>query len=81
MSINDKYIDPFVLTTERAAYGASLFVGKNDKIAADQVAVDNMRDEFNKIDMDGKIVIGEGEMDEAPMLFIGEKSEQKKGKN
>ena len=59
--------------TERAAYGASKFIGKNNKIAADQAAVDHMRKEFNKIDMDGKIVIGEGEMDEAPMLFIGEK--------
>ena len=49
MSINDKYIDPFVLTTERAAYGASLFVGKNDKIAADQASVDEMRNQLNKI--------------------------------
>ena len=55
------------------------FIGKNDKIAADQAAVDQMRHEFNKIDMDGKIVIGEGEMDEAPMLFIGEKVGTKKG--
>ena len=69
----------FVNATEKAAYGASKFVGKNDKIAADQAAVDNMRNEFNKINMDGKIVIGEGEMDEAPMLFIGEKVGTKKG--
>ena len=47
--------------------------GKGDKIAADQAAVDSMRNYLNKIDMNGKIVIGEGEMDEAPMLFIGEK--------
>ena len=46
--------------------------GKGDKIAADQAAVDSMRNYLNKIDMNGKIVIGEGEMDEAPMLFIGE---------
>ena len=44
-----------------------------DKIAADKGAVDPMRRELNKINMDGTIVIGEGEMDEAPMLYIGEK--------
>ena len=79
MSIKSEYLKLFVNATEEAAYGASKFIGKNDKIAADQAAVDNMRREFNKIDMDGKIVIGEGEMDEAPMLFIGEKVGTKKG--
>ena len=71
--IIDKFlIDSFVKTTERAAYGASLFKGKNDKIAADQAAVDEMRKELNTINMKGKIVIGEGELDEAPMLYINE---------
>ena len=79
MSIKAEYLKLFVNATEKAAYGASKFIGKNDKVAADQAAVDNMRNEFNKIDMDGKIVIGEGEMDEAPMLFIGEKVGTKKG--
>ncbi len=79
MSINSEYLKLFVKATEQAAYGASKFVGKNDKIAADQAAVDKMRDEFNKIDMDGTVVIGEGEMDEAPMLYIGEKVGTKKG--
>ena len=79
MSIKPEYLKLFVNATEEAAYGASKFIGKNDKISADQAAVDNMRREFNKIDMDGKIVIGEGEMDEAPMLFIGEKVGTKKG--
>ena len=69
MSINPKYLKLFVKATEKAAYGASKFIGKNDKIAADQAAVDSMRKEFNSIDMDGKIVIGEGEMDEAPNAF------------
>ena len=73
MSINKEYLNLFIRATEMAAYGASKFVGKNDKIAADQASVDNMRKIFNEIKMDGKIVIGEGEMDEAPMLFIGEK--------
>ena len=72
MSIDKKFVNYFVSATERAAYGASLFRGKNDKIAADQAAVDEMRKELNKIDMKGKIVIGEGEMDEAPMLYINE---------
>ena len=79
MTIKSEYLKLFVNATERAAYGAFKFVGKNDKIAADQAAVDNMRNEFNKIEMDGKIVIGEGEMDEAPMLFIGERVGTKKG--
>tara|TARA_A100000164_G_scaffold380778_1_gene429520 strand:+ start:811 stop:1752 length:942 start_codon:yes stop_codon:yes gene_type:complete len=79
VSINKEYLKLFVNASEKAAYGASKFIGKNDKIAADQAAVDSMRREFNLIDMDGKIVIGEGEMDEAPMLFIGEKVGTKKG--
>ncbi|MBA1337262.1 MAG: fructose-1,6-bisphosphatase II / sedoheptulose-1,7-bisphosphatase, partial [Pelagibacterales bacterium] len=56
-----------------AAYGASLYKGKNDKIAADKAAVDEMRKELNLINMKGKIVIGEGELDEAPMLYVNEK--------
>ncbi len=79
MTINPEYLKLFVNATEMAAYGAYKFIGKNDKIAADQAAVDFMRKEFNKIDMDGKVVIGEGEMDEAPMLYIGEKVGTKKG--
>ena len=71
--INPKLLDKFIRVSERAAFGASKFRGKNDKIAADQAAVDEMRSELNKIDMKGRVVIGEGEMDEAPMLFIGEK--------
>ena len=72
MNIDKSLIDSFVLATERAAYGASTFKGKNDKIAADKAAVDEMRKQLNKINMKGKIVIGEGEMDEAPMLYINE---------
>ena len=59
------------MLTEKAAIGASRFIGKEDKTAADK-AVDSMRRELNKINMEGTIVIGEGEMDEAPMLYIGE---------
>ena len=64
MSLNSKLLDQFISVTEKAAYGASLYIGKNDKILADKGAVDNMRSEINKIDIDGTIVIGEGEMDE-----------------
>ncbi len=73
MSIDSKFLKLFIKATEKAAIGASKFIGKKDKIAADKGAVDPMRKELNKINMDGTIVIGEGEMDEAPMLYIGEK--------
>ena len=71
--LDPKLLEQFSIVAARAAYSSSLLKGKNDKIAADQAAVDSMRNYLNKIDMNGKIVIGEGEMDEAPMLFIGEK--------
>ena len=72
MVINKNLIGSFVRATERAAYGASLYRGKGDKIAADQSAVDEMRKHLNTINMKGRIVIGEGEMDEAPMLYVNE---------
>tara|TARA_Y100000768_G_C23946249_1_gene667742 strand:+ start:470 stop:1411 length:942 start_codon:yes stop_codon:yes gene_type:complete len=73
MSIDKKFLNLFIKATEQAAIGASKFIGKKDKIGADKGAVDPMRRELNKINMEGTIVIGEGEMDEAPMLYIGEK--------
>ncbi len=73
MVIDKKYIDKFANVTSKAALASYHFVGKKDKYTADKVAVDSMRSELNKIDMNGQIVIGEGEIDEAPMLFIGEK--------
>ena len=73
MTIDKKYIDQFINVTSKAAIAASFLVGKKDKIAADKAAVDSMRNELNKIDMNGQIVIGEGELDKAPMLYIGEK--------
>ena len=73
MSIDPKYLDLFIKATEKGAIGASKFIGKQDKMAADKGAVDPMRRELNKINMEGTVVIGEGEMDEAPMLYIGEK--------
>ena len=79
MSIDSKYLNLFIKATEKAAIGASRFIGKHDKIAADKGAVDPMREELNKINMEGTVVIGEGEMDEAPMLYIGEKLGTLKG--
>ena len=73
MSIDKKFLNLFIKVTEKAAIGASKFIGKKDKIGADKGAVDPMRRELNKINMEGTVVIGEGEMDEAPMLYIGEK--------
>ncbi len=72
MEINKIFLDSFIKSTERGAYGASLFKGKDNKIAADKAAVDEMRRELNSIKMKGRIVIGEGELDEAPMLYINE---------
>ncbi len=59
--------------TEAAAIAAARLVGRGDEKAADQAAVDAMRKALNTMDIDGTVVIGEGERDEAPMLFIGEK--------
>ena len=79
MSIDKNYFNKFVKTTEKAAIGAFPFIGKGDKNAADKGSVDMMRSELNLIDMKGEVVIGEGEMDEAPMLYIGEKVGTKNG--
>src|ERR1700750_2162631 len=62
-----------VRVTERAAVSAARLRGHGQEKAADQAAVDAMRRELNKLPIDGTVVIGEGERDEAPMLFIGEK--------
>ncbi|MGL6043944.1 MAG: fructose-bisphosphatase class II, partial [Sandaracinobacteroides sp.] len=62
-----------VRVTEYAAIAASRMVGRGDEKAADAAAVEAMRDALNKLAFDGTVVIGEGERDEAPMLFIGEK--------
>jgi len=62
-----------VRVTERAAVASARLRGRGDEKAADQAAVDAMRRELNRLPIDGTVVIGEGERDEAPMLFIGEK--------
>tara|TARA_B100000609_G_scaffold20884_1_gene15006 strand:+ start:1216 stop:2163 length:948 start_codon:yes stop_codon:yes gene_type:complete len=80
MTLDKSLVEKFRLVTTKAAYAASKFRGLNDKIGADKAAVDVMRAELNKIDMQGRVVIGEGELDEAPMLYIGEKLGSGKGK-
>ena len=79
MVLDKKFENLFLNVTSRAALAAAFLIGKKDKIAADKAAVDAMRKELNKINMNGKIVIGEGELDEAPMLYIGENVGTKNG--
>ena len=79
MAIDKKFVDQFINVSSKAALSSSYLVGKKDKIAADKAAVDSMRSELNKMNIQGKIVIGEGELDDAPMLYIGEKLGNKNG--
>ena len=79
MTVDKKYINQFISVTQKAALASSFFIGKKDKIAADKAAVDSMRTELNKISMNGEVVIGEGALDEAPLLYTGEKLGTKDG--
>ena len=79
MTIDKGFIEQFINVSSRAALASSYLVGKKDKNAADQAAVDSMRSELNKIEMTGEVVIGEGTLDEAPMLYTGEILGTKKG--
>ena len=69
----------FVRVTEAAAISAAEWIGKGDGKSADRAAVESMRSRFNFVDVKGTVVIGEGERDEAPMLYIGEKVGSGKG--
>ena len=71
--MNRNFALEFVRVTEAAALESARWMGRGDEKAADQAAVEAMRKMMNSIDFDGKVVIGEGERDEAPMLYIGEK--------
>ena len=73
MILDKKFEKLFLDVSCRAALSSFYFVGKKDKVLADKAAVDSMRSKLNKINMKGNIVIGEGELDNAPMLYIGEK--------
>ena len=81
MPLNNEFIDQLIKVTSKAALASYYLVGKKDKNGTDQAAVDSMRSELNKIDMVGEVVIGEGTLDEAPMLYTGEILGTKKGPN
>ena len=73
MNFNKEFIDKIINVTSSAAIACYPYIGKKDKILADKAATDEMRNYLNKLNIDGEVVIGEGELDDAPMLFIGEK--------
>ena len=76
MALDKKFEDSFLNVSSSAAIASYNFVGKKDKILADKSAVDAMRSKLNKIDMKGRVVIGEGELDEAPMFILVKLLEQ-----
>ena len=73
MDIDKVFQDQLIKITQEAAISVYPYLGKNNKIIADEAATNSMRTNLNKMNIKGNIVIGEGEMDEAPMLYIGEK--------
>ena len=73
MALNKELIDNIITVTSKAAISCYDFIGKNQKENADKAATDSMRNEINKLSINGEVVIGEGELDNAPMLYIGEK--------
>ena len=73
MALSKELLNDIITVTSKAAISCYDFIGKNQKKNADKAATDSMRKEINKLSINGKVVIGEGELDKAPMLFIGEK--------
>ena len=73
MALNKELINNIITVTSKAAISCYDFIGKNQKKNADKAATDSMRNELNKLSINGEVVIGEGELDKAPMLYIGEK--------
>ena len=73
MKLSKELLNSLIAITSNSAIACYPYIGKNEKILADKAATDIMRNEINKLEIKGEIVIGEGELDEAPMLFIGEK--------
>ena len=73
MNLNKQLIDKLIGITSYAAIACHKHIGKNNKLIADKAATDAMRKNLNKLDINGTVVIGEGELDKAPMLYIGEK--------
>ena len=81
MSLNKDLIKKLVKVTSRAAINCYQYLGKEDKKLADKAATDSMRNDLNDMEITGEVVIGEGELDEAPMLYIGEKLGKGNGPN
>ena len=73
MIFKKDFLDKIINITSNAAIACYPHLGKNDKVLVDKTATDEMRKNLNQLNIDGKVVIGEGELDEAPMLYIGEK--------
>ena len=73
MALNKELINDIITVTSKAAISCYDFIGKNQKENTDKAATDSMRNEINKLSINGEVVIGEGELDKAPMLYIGEK--------
>ena len=72
MILDKNLVDKFINITSDAAIACHKFIGKNNKNIADKAATDSMRNNLNNLNINGKVVIGEGEIDKAPMLYIGE---------
>ncbi len=81
MSLDKDLINKLVKVTSRAAINCYEFLGKGNKKIADKAATDSMRNDLNNLEINGEVVIGEGELDEAPMLYIGEKLGKGNGPN
>ena len=79
MELSKVLLDKIINVTSKAAIACYPHLGKKDKILADKAATDEMRKNLNMLDIDGQVVIGEGELDNAPMLYIGEKLGTGKG--
>ena len=79
MRFEKDFLDKIINITSNAAIACYPHLGKKDKVLMDKAATDEMRKNLNQLDINGKVVIGEGELDEAPMLFIGEKLGTGKG--
>ncbi len=72
MKLSEELLNNLIDITSNSAIACYPYIGKNEKILADKAATDVMRDQLNNLNINGKVVIGEGELDEAPMLYIGE---------
>ena len=79
MRFEKDFLDKIINITSNAAIACYPHLGKKNKVLADKAATDEMRKNLNQLDINGKVVIGEGELDDAPMLYIGEKLGTGKG--